>query len=110
MTQAALALPWAFQQLVKLHNRRPELVDTAIARLFQDDQELRWSLVVNAYLDEQINLGKAAELLDTHELALRERFIKLGIPLRIGSADLTEARAEVNAVRAWFETSYDYTH
>lgn len=103
MTQAALAVPWAFQQLVKLHNRRPELVDTAIARLVQDDQELRWSLVVNAYLDEQINLGKAAELLNMPELALRERFIELGIPLRIGSADLTEAQAEVNAVRAWFE-------
>jgi hypothetical protein len=35
------------------------------------------------------------------ELKLRQRFIKLGVPLRIGPADLAEARAEVEAVRAW---------
>ena len=35
-------------------------------------------------------------------LKLPDRFIELGIPLRIGPADLAEARAEVEAVRAWF--------
>jgi hypothetical protein len=37
-----------------------------------------------------------------HELELRERFIKLGIPLRIGPADLAEAQAETDAIRSWF--------
>lgn len=41
------------------------------------------------------NLGKAAELLGLHELELWERFLELGIPLRVGSADLAEARAEI---------------
>jgi len=79
------------EQLVKLYDQRPELVNRAITRLIQDDQELGWSLVVSAYRDGQINLGKAAELLNMHELELRDRFIQLGVPLRVGPADLAEA-------------------
>jgi hypothetical protein len=59
-------------------------------------------LVVSAYLDEEINLGKAAEMLELHELELRDRFIDLGIPLRIGPADKVEARAEAQALSSWF--------
>jgi predicted HTH domain antitoxin len=66
----------------------------------QDDEDIRWSVIVGAYCDEQINLGKAAELLGVAELELRQRFIKLRIPLRMGPADLAEARAKVEAVRA----------
>lgn len=88
------------EQLVKLYDQRPELVNRAITRLIQDDQELGWSLVVSAYRDGQINLGKAAELLNMHELELRDRFIQLGVPLRVGPADLAEAQAEVDA---WFD-------
>jgi len=51
-------------------------------------------LVLDAYLGRQINLGKAAELLGLHELELRERFLELSIPLRLGPADLAEARSE----------------
>ncbi|MDM8518787.1 UPF0175 family protein [Anaerolineales bacterium HSG6] len=65
---------------------------------------LRWSIVVGAYQDEQINLGKAAELLELHELELRDRFIELGIPLRLGPATLAEAKAEVRAMQSWFDT------
>ncbi len=103
MSQATLPFPGAFRQLTKLHNQRPELVNIAIARLIRDDQELGWSLVVSAYRDGQINLGKAAELLNMHELELRERFVQLGIPLRIGPADLAEAQAEVAALDNWFD-------
>jgi predicted HTH domain antitoxin len=63
--------------------------------------------VVGAYEDRQINLGKAAELLGVTELELRQRFIELGIPLRVGPADLAEARAEVEAVRVWFADEAD---
>ncbi len=71
-------------------------------KLIESDPDLAWSLVVSAYLDEEINLGKAAELLDLHELELRDRFISLGMPLRIGPADLAEARAEAEAIRSWY--------
>jgi hypothetical protein len=40
-------------------------------------------------------------LLGLAEIELRQRFIELGVPLRVGPADLAEARAEVEAVRAW---------
>lgn len=59
-------------------------------------------MIVSAYRDREINLGKAAELLSMHQLELRERFITPGIPLRMGPADLAEAQAEVDAMRVWF--------
>ncbi len=96
------ALPWAMKHLERLRETRPELVDQAITRLLKADSELRWSVVVSAYLDREINLGKAAELLELHEFELRARFRDLGVPLRLGSSNLAEARAEVDALDAWF--------
>ena len=98
---------WELDQLVRLYQRRPELVTAALDRLLAEDEELRWAVVVGAYLDGQISLGKAAELLDMHALALRDRFLDLGIPLRLGPADLAEARAEVEAMRSWFRRASD---
>ncbi len=100
----AQAANWTFSQLVKLRKKRPDLVDKALEQLRRADPELNWSLVLSAYLDEEINLGKAAELLELHELELRERFIELGIPLRIGPADMAEAQAEFGAIQSWFPT------
>lgn len=96
-------MPWAFDQLQKLRQLRPELVDNAMVRLLGSDPELRWSLVISAYQDGKIGLGKAAEHLNMHELELRARFIELGIPLRIGPATLAEAQAEVEALNNWFD-------
>ncbi len=59
-------------------------------------------MIIGAYRDGDINLGKAAELLGLHELALRKRFIELGIPVRIGASDVAEARAEADAISNWF--------
>ncbi|MCP3960167.1 MAG: hypothetical protein GY719_20165 [bacterium] len=94
-------LPWAARYLVKLREAQPELVDRAVARLLDEDSELLWSVVLSAYLDGEINLGKSAELLGLHELELRDRFIELGVPLRTGPANLEEARAEAGALEAW---------
>ncbi len=104
MTQLSVTPGWTISQLTKLHKQRPQFVDTALDELLNANPELRYSLILNAYLDEEINLGKAAELLDMHELELREQFIKSGIPLRIGSANLAEAEAEVEAIKHWFST------
>lgn len=97
----AQVVNWTFSQLVKLQRKRPDLVAEALEQLMRSNPELNWSLVLNAYLDEEINLGKAAELLEIHELELRERFIELGIPLRLGPADLLEAQAEIEAIKNW---------
>ena len=77
-------------------------------RLLEEDQYQRWSMIIDAYRDGDINLGKAAELLGLHELALRERLIELGIPVRIGASDLAEARAEADAILSWFNTEPDH--
>jgi predicted HTH domain antitoxin len=101
-TDARVLLGWEIDQFLKLRERQPDLLETALQRLVQENDEIRWSVVVGAYQDEQINMGKAAELLGLTELELRDQFVRLGIPLRIGPADMAEARAEVEAVRAWF--------
>jgi predicted HTH domain antitoxin len=98
---------WEIDQLFKLPDQQPGLMEVAVRRLMQEDEAIRWSVIVGAYQDEHTNLGKAAELLDLTELELRQRFIELGVPLRIGPSDLAEARAEVEAVRAWFADSED---
>lgn len=96
-----VAVPWAVKQLGKLRTSQPDLIDRAVARLLEENEELRWAVVLSAYLDREINLGKAAELLGMHELELRDRFVELGVPVRWGSENLAEARAEVAALDCW---------
>lgn len=93
---------WLIEELPRLYRERPDLVHPLLRSLLDQNEELRWSLVVRAYQERRINLGKAAEFLGLHELELRQRFLELGIPLRLGPADLIEARAEVEAIRAWY--------
>lgn len=96
-----VAVPWAAKQLEKLRAAQPDLIDSAIARLLDENQDLRWTVVVSAYLDQEINLGKAAELLQMHELELRDRFVELGVPVRWGASTMAEAHAEVDALDNW---------
>lgn len=99
---ALLPEEWLIQELPRLYRARPERMHSLLSNLLAEDQELRWSLVIRAYQDRQINLGKAAELLDLSEIELRDRFLDLGIPLRLGPSDLADAQAEVAAIRAWY--------
>ena len=99
---ASVLQGWEIDQLFKLREGQADLLELVVQRLLQENGDIRWSVVIGAYQDKQINLGKTAELLGLTELELRQRFIELGIPLRIGPVDLAEARAEAEAVRAWF--------
>ncbi len=101
MSSIAMAEEWPLDQLIKLQRSHPQLVQRALQRLLEDDEELRWSVVVNAYLDDEISLARTASLLGLHPLELRERFMEKGIPLRLGPIDKADARAEVDAIRAW---------
>jgi predicted HTH domain antitoxin len=56
-------------------------------------------VIINAYLDEKINLGKAAELLGVHRLELEKELREKGVPIRGISKD--DAIAEVEAIREW---------
>lgn len=61
----------------------------------EDDTER----VLGRYLDEEISLGKLAEVLGASRFELMDRFERLGLPLRLGPADLDEAREEVETAR-----------
>ena len=101
MSTVAMTEGWLLEQLVKLRPSQPALVDQALQRLLREDENLRWSVVVRAYLDQEISLARAASLLGLHALELRERFVEKGIPLYLGPADKADAQAEVDALHAW---------
>jgi len=52
---------------------------------------------LQAYLADEVSLGKASDLLGLSRFELQDRFLRLGIPLRLGPATLEKARAEVAA-------------
>jgi len=63
------------------------------------DVQAAWNLIVASYLDGNISLGRAAQLLGLSRFELTERFNRLGIPLRLGPATVEEARVEFEAIR-----------
>jgi predicted HTH domain antitoxin len=75
---------WQLKQLERLHEIEPNVIDSAVEELFKVDSVLREKVVVGAYIDGDINFGKAAELLGIHPVKLREVFLARGIPVRIG--------------------------
>ena len=75
---------WQLKQLEQLYEVEPEIVATAINGFLARERLLREKLVIGAYLDGDINFGKAAELLETHPIVLRKLFLAKGIPVRIG--------------------------
>lgn len=96
-----MAQTWTFDQLAKLRHYRPDLVDQTLSEILARQSELQWLLVTGAYLDGEVSLGKAAELLGLHRLELQHRFLMQGIPLRLGSETPEEARAEADAIMNW---------
>ncbi len=88
---------WQIKQLEKLSDIDPGLVDNMLLHLQESDPDRYEKLVIGAYLDRDINLGKAAELLGVHPVELRRQFLKKGIPVRIGCESIEELQAEVAA-------------
>ncbi len=75
---------WQLKQLERLHEIEPDIVDIIMMKLLEQESGLREKLVIGAYLEGEINFGKAAELLHIHPVALRKQFLARGIPVRIG--------------------------
>lgn len=92
---------WRLRQLVKLEHAQPALVRHALDRLFAEDETLHWWLVAGAYIDAEISLARAAELLRMHPLDLRAQFVDKGVPLLLGPQDAADAQAEIDAMRSW---------
>ncbi len=92
---------WEIDQLLKLSQEQPNLVGRAFDDLFREHGDLWRAVVIGAYLDREINLGKASELLGVARAELQKQFVAQGIPLRLGPEDLDEARAELEAIETW---------
>jgi predicted HTH domain antitoxin len=88
---------WALEQLGKLDEMQPDLVDDALQTLWQQSPALLRRLVIGAYLDEQISLSRAAELVGLTRLELQRQLVQEGIPIRSLSEEA--CRAEVEALR-----------
>ena len=93
----SVAARWLLDEMAKLWEVHPERISQVLLTALRSDPDLHWAIVVGACLDEQISLAKAAELLGTDQWSLAEEFQQRGIPIRRGSADTQEARAEVAA-------------
>lgn len=88
--QAVLLDPVDFRLLQALAQCAIE--DRERARPSDSDVE-----ALQAYLADEISLGKTADLLGLSRFELQDRFFRLGVPLRLGPATLAEAQAEVAA-------------
>lgn len=88
---------WELEQLGKLGEEQPEVVDRALHALWEQQPALLRQVVIGAYLDQQVNLSKAAEILGLTRLELQRQLVQQGIPVRRLSLD--EVKAEVEALK-----------
>ncbi len=63
----------------------------------QQGPQAAWDLVIHAYLDGDISLGRAAALLGLNRFDIQARFHRLGLFLRAGPADAAEAMEDLSA-------------
>jgi len=57
--------------------------------------------VMAQFLAGGISLGRAAEMLEVPWMALRERFLRLDLPVQVGPENLEDAMAGVETARKW---------
>jgi len=96
---------WQLKQLEKLSELEPELIASALEELLRTQKALRDRMVIGAYLEGEISLAKAAELLEEHPVQLRKKLLGKGIPIRLGVASKEELIAEAAAAQALREGS-----
>jgi predicted HTH domain antitoxin len=107
MASAVIQQRWLLEEIEKLWEINPERVAQLLSRALEAEPDLKWAVVIGAYLHGHINLGKAAELLNTDRWSLQEEFRQRGIPIRIGAASLEELQAEVEAAQIWARESQE---
>lgn len=92
-------MSWAVEELKKLSEIQPEIVEKALKITWEKNPDIYKSVVIGAYLDEKISIGKAAELLGITRVELLQEFRERGIPIRGLSKE--DVAAEVEALKAW---------
>lgn len=76
-----------------------EAVRQAVAQA-EGNVQAAWNMVMAAYLEEGISLGRAAQLLNLSRFDLLDRLHRLGLPIHLGPTSVDEARAEFEALQA----------
>lgn len=89
------AVVYTYNRIDELTDVGDGLLDAAIMGL-ETPQEL-FNVVLAHYLTNKISLGRAAELLNMSLVDLRQRCVRLEIPLHISPVDLDEIFADVEA-------------
>ncbi len=92
-------MSWTVEELKKLSEIHPEMVDSALESIGRWKPDFYKSLVISAYIDEKISLSKAAELLGITRIELQKEFKEKGIPIRLLSRK--DVVAEVEALNVW---------
>jgi predicted HTH domain antitoxin len=92
-------MSWAVEELVKLSEIQPEMVESALEQIWKVKPDIYKSVVIGAYLDEKISLGKAAELLEITRIELQRDMEERGIPIRVLLS--RDVIAEVEALKKW---------
>ena len=88
---------WELNQLCKLSEAHPEVAEQALQTLWEQCPDLLRRVVIGAYLDQQISLSKAAELVGLTRMELQRQLVQEDIPIRTLSDE--DIQAEVEALR-----------
>ncbi|NJF25208.1 UPF0175 family protein [Thermococcus sp. Bubb.Bath] len=83
---------WMLREFEKVAQLMPERA----LSLIKEDKELFMEIVISAYLDGLISLGKAAEVLGVTREEVIEEFKHRGIPIR--TPDRDDVASEVDMV------------
>ena len=100
--QTVVVQSYGEDQIVLLDMLDYRLLRAVVDYALKQDSEMsdsRISSVINSYLNSQISLARAAELLGVTRFEVMERFERLGVPLRLGPATLEEAQAEIDTAQ-----------
>ncbi|WP_448594620.1 hypothetical protein [Thermoflexus hugenholtzii] len=68
-------------------------------------RKIEWDQIIAAYPDGHINVELAARLPNLPVDDLRERFLRLGVPLRPGPGTMEEAQAKMTVGLSWLESA-----
>jgi predicted HTH domain antitoxin len=91
---------WQLRQLENLFELEPDLVASALEELLRSYKVFSEKMVIGVYLDGEISLAKAAELLEEHPVQLRKKLLGKGVPIRLGVESKEDLAAEAAAAQA----------
>ena len=97
--QTVLVQSYGEDQIVLLDLLDYKILKALVSYALREAHDLQTdkvSAAMRLYLNEEISLAKAAEMLDLSRSELMDHFERLGIPLRLEPETLEDAQEELN--------------